>query len=415
MAVRLDPAEIRKHVAASFAAIDDTEMWLTVEQRDALRTLAAVKPAIASRHESFCGVRVTSDEYGACAWATNGTIAIRVDLPWLDGSPAPFDALVSHAELVQALRVIGRGPVMLEAYLDGGHCGLRLDADHTTMTLCGLPPEDYPAEGPFAPHRDLFTMGAGALATVLDRAIPCASTEREPADRLVLTGVCLDPNAGDHPAVLASDLHKLCELPLWATPEPGAPSVILPAADLAPLVKRLHAAAGEHVTVSTARPAAGFAPSEQFVSFEVSGEMWSIRALDRRFPEWRHLVPVKTRALARIDLDAAEVIQSCDDSMAMMSGTTGRLMIERVNGVARVVLRVENESGMEFAHELVEADIQAGRSKKLTVGLNPAYLAQCARALGHPRLLLTVYHPQRALIMQAASNRCLLMPIKLHR
>lgn len=384
--------------------------WLTCEQSALLKALRAVKPALGTvgnhdPQELREGVRVVSDQFGANVWATSLRFAARADIDWLDGSNEPFDALVSHDALVQALIGLGRGPCTIEPVPDGGRCGLRIQADWQTVTLPGLNPERYPLAAPFDIDRELLTISAAALADAATRAAPLTDDPR--TGRPLLTGCHLD--LSEAPVLVATNSFELCALPLPATVATGAESVTVPAKALAAVGRNLKAAGDTTVTVGIAADAPGHGTDQHVAVLLGDGEVaWSLHAIDGTYPKWRNLVCADKPAVT-LTLDLPELAEAAAHAVKMVPANhPTRLIVERDD----VCLRGCDEKGYEFEQVLVEASCSPRRAT-IEIGVNARYLGHCVNALGAPTGTLQIVSAGRPVTLTAGDAIALLMPIRL--
>lgn len=386
--------------------------------------LAAVKPAVASRHvvSALTGVRIVlSAEPGGRAYmeATDMHVAVRRDIYRCLHSctiGGELDVILSHSDLSKAVKLFAKREVVSLVDGDGE---VAVTDGKRTIKLRKLRAEDWPRFADDADHTDepLFTAEDGTeLAGVLLRAAAFASADET---RPILTGVAFvsDDGYGRHARegmrVWSTDSYRLADLALpagrarqgdgqRAIVNVVGRGVVMAAKAMLKRTAKLHGPLRE-VHVSTR--------GLDHAIFRFHGEVWTVRVLDGQFPNFRQLVP--DTAAVTVTMPVAELVGACEVAEAFARRNAP--MALSVNGTIKVTGSTPDVA--DFEEVLSSATYIAEEPHtfdELVIGLNPEFAADIAKSHTGETVTLRLISALRPALFVDGDDLYLLMPIRLN-
>jgi DNA polymerase-3 subunit beta len=366
---------------------------LSVPPKELADALKAVKPAVGTRSavEALSGVRITGDGRQVFLHATDMDISCRRAL---NGAVAtePIDTLVKHADLERAAKALAKAGKVSITVEDGD---LAVRGGTRRIGLNALRMEDFPAlpgEIDQAGAVPILTGDAATLKTAIDRAYVFASRDET---RPILTGLCLDGTS-----IVATDSYRLAVVELegvWVLPDT---QVLAGARGL-----KLAAKAMTDGMVTLAVKDRPNASSLLFVSSPRAGELWTIRTIDGKFPDWRQLMPEAWDM--EVTVPTSELRSAAE--LAVQFAKKNAPMRMSINGEVKVSGHTPDVC--DFEETLPGATHTGG---EMEIGFNPEYMRDIAKAVRGSEVTLKLITPLRPGLIVDGGDQFLLMPIRLN-
>jgi hypothetical protein len=277
-----------------------TALSATVDARELLAALAAVKPSVVKRsgltgHAGTVSLssQAGSLEVAASDYDTLATVTVPI-------AGAIGDAYVDHAALVAACKAAGKGPVVVahDPNPTGGY-----GAGCLTVGAVAIPVQvrEDSANDPYGPRHlcgPSLPLAADELAAVATLIAPTAGTDQA---RPILTGVLCEATPTGRRWV-ATDSYGLA----WEdSPHPGpvAP-VLIPAAVLSRLARLKPASVEMTLSADAGRYGGSTCP---MVTFRAGPVTISATCNPGEFPRYRELAPGAAAITGTYDLSAVEL------------------------------------------------------------------------------------------------------------
>jgi DNA polymerase-3 subunit beta len=311
---------------------------------------------------------------------------------------------------------------VLKVFAKANEITVRPGDDGTTVFSAGTRKVVAPAElsedwlkADFHGGPRLLLGQAKPMAERLAKALTFASKDDT---RPHLAAVALDLHPSDWPTWVATDSYRLGLFPVSEDDEPGG----LPdepethAIDRFGLTKVVK-------SMKTAETAELYMPPEQegrwyvFVLDE-GRELWQVRKVDGRFPDWRQLMPDSYEL--EVSLPRDELVSAVEAARVIAERNSPMRLVVNGNVKATVVQPdtaqfEETIAGASVVY-LTDAarDLHAGDG--VEYGYNPDFLADCAKTLGAngSAIRVRMITPLRPVLMDADGDRALLMPIRIN-
>ena len=279
---------------------------------------------------------------------------------------------------------------------------LEIVSEESRYHLMGLPAEQFPPL-PEVAEESLVETEAAGLKEMVGKTIFCASGE---SYQYHLNGVFCELLEKDEAACLrmvTTDGHRLALVDRPFTHE-KSPSInggiLLP-----------QKGARELSRILEGQEKVGLALSDKQVALKANGQLLMIRLLDKKFPEYRRIIPETWET--RFSFPRQALVEA----LRRISS----LSTERFRGV--VFTLGEQEAEITFdspdvgrGREVVEARLETGDQAQipLQVGFNAAYLLEALNAMKGERAFLEVNdrtRPCRFMGEEDPGYMCLVMPM----
>ena len=313
-------------------------------------------------------------------------------------------AAVPAKVLGKAVSVMPEENLTFESTGDDVRSGLDLRAGSRIVTLRAYSPEDWPAGRSESDLGAIARVQGAALADALVRAAVCASQDDL---RPVLTGVALVFQEGSRTLeVVATDSYRLGLIEVSLTEAPSAPvrPPLIPSRIAKTLAKQLKGVREGVRLVIEEAPDGG----ESLVRFAWGDTVWTARAIEGEFPNWRQVIPEPEGGL--LDADAGEFESALTAAASVRTGTSApiRLSLDRT-----CTLTLDEVEVGTLTEELEDATFDPDGVGALEVAFNPDYLLDGVRFIGEERVRMWLRDGLKPGLLEGSDRRYAVMPIRL--
>lgn len=339
--------------------------------------------------------------YGQLNAYTSET-AVGVELP-VDGPESGASIFVERARLANVLAFCA-SEVTLSVDDDDEHGpNLRIQSGPSSFELRGLREPDR--FGHVVSHEPVGTpvvLEAATLVETLRRVLPFVSKDQT---RPILTHVALYPTR--HVAA-GTDSYRLA-IVRYGDDLVADGEVMAEDDRPAPLLLQQRGAASmQRLLAKKLGPVQIYEHGDRIqVTFE-DHLRWSIRAEHRKFPDWENLLP---------DDEPTTVVKV--DREDLLTGARAATALGPRN--APLLLTMDPEAGVEVACKVLDRGTMTRRLESADVegeplerGFNPEFVAALCAAAPVERLTVSGFLTLRPIIVEAARDRYLLMPIRIN-
>jgi DNA polymerase III subunit beta len=384
-------------------------MKLMVTVKPFTAELKSVLPAIATRSglPILSGIRLEASDGDVSIEATDLELTARRVIHGAVTVDGAGSIVVPAKALVKAVAAMGDPEIVLESHLSDGQAGLDVRAGTRTVSLQGLPSDDWPAVPQMAAIDPIASIEASAVVDAFERVALCTSDDEA---RPVLTCVALffrdDPAALE---VVATDSYRLgvARLPLEAGFRVSDGPLLVPARGIRFLARQLKRAEGA-VQVRVLEASAGEPSRASRIAFGVPDAEWTVRTVEGEFPSWKQLVPNPEGGSFEFDPEELGSALRAATSVRSTKGAPVRLTLDRPCSLA-----LKDPDVGEMREALTGAKFSPNGAGGMEVAFNPEYLVDAVRFCGAERGRMWVRDGLKPALFEGPERRYVLMPIRL--
>lgn len=362
---------------------------VTVARSEIARALRAAS----SVKSKTVRIALDGDQVVVTAYTADTAVRVTLDAP---GQPAAGETYVQRTTLAALL-----------PYCDAElHLAIGVGGNLEVLsgdTVCVIPVAHIDATATYdhafdLSENDAVTLEAPVLVEALRRTLPFAGRDYT---RPVLCVVALYPIGG---VAVATDSYRLAVVK-WGDDDPEELPILIHV-EAAESLRRLLGKQLGTVTIDE---------GASFITARFEDTIWSVRAQMRsrdgeraKYPQWRALLPAGD-APTTVKLDREDLLAGARCAGALAS--KGEPLRVNVTGGCATVAVNGTSDRPTMQRRLASSDVTG---EDVQMGVNPAFVADLCAAAPVERLVVKILGPLRPLLVEAARDMYLLMPIRLN-